>query len=116
MLLAQTRMGRDDRFVILIDAAEDKQIRRRHVVHIIEPHIEQTQLVFFRLFDVGGQRVRPDRHKHRAVLLGFRQKSVRRMNERDPFEGSLSHDWVTRISRLSFFERRKCGLATRILA
>jgi hypothetical protein len=89
--LAQLLVRGDDGLVVLVDAAEDEEVGARHPVGAVEAHVVEPEVVALGLLDVGGERVGPHGHEHRAVLLRLGEERVRRVDEGDAAENFLGH-------------------------
>src|SRR5262245_20903943 len=94
--LPQLRFSLNDGLVILVDAAESKEISFSYIVNLVKTQVAQFQIIAFSLVDIGRKRIGPNGHEHRPILLRLSKERVWRMNKCDRFKISFAHSWPPR--------------------
>ena len=69
--------------VVLVDAAEQEDVGRAERIELLHPGVEQRELEAAVLRDVRGERIGPDRHELRAVVLRIGVDRVGAVDETD---------------------------------
>ena len=75
---------RDDRLVVLVDPGEEKEVRCAGRRDGLDPEVEELHLQVGKRRQMGGERVRPDRHELDAEHLGVGEGPILGVDEDDP--------------------------------